>query len=744
VGSLGLVVRATANTAICVPFELGSYNITIDWGDGSSSFVGPSNGTTLCNTQVPGLLHGYGTNGTFNINITGELTLFGAVNALALTWDDDLVSVDFRQSSGLRITSLTGAFSGATSNFLLLGSIPAGITDLSNTFRFAINFDGAGVAAWQTLSVTSMQATFSGAANFTGNISTWNVQNVRSMKEMFSGASAFNGLINGWNTSSVTDMSSTFSYSSVFNQPLANWTVDSVVTMQNMFGGAARFNRPLSNWRTGKVRNMSNMFFLAQLFDQPLASWNVSSVTDMSFMFYVARRFNQPLNSWDTSSVRSVSNMFNQADRFNQPLDQWNVSAVTSFDLTFWSATAFNGSVSNWNTRSASSMSGTFSLAAAFNVPLEQWDVSRVTVMSNMFFATQSFNQPIGSWNTRSVLNMDSMFSGAEAFNQPIGAWNISRVTNMQSMFMSTGSFNQPLTSWNVSSVMRMNQMFLNATKFTGSLRYWCVPSIATLPPFFSNFSLLQPADLPVWGTCPNLPAPIQSGPPVSAVIEVDECQLFGRCPTAPSVASSAPLSPLQPIVVTIPSNTSFLLAGNATTPPNTVIIFRVSSATGGSLTVGSITTNSCLNLTGGQLQLLLESSVLPGLLNGTAVQLISSTNPQCFTEDLPPTVQVQIGATDSCAPLIVTGTKRVDTTPDRVTLAVLLSVRSGPNTCNSPSDKSASGDSPVPIGAIVGSIGAVVVLSVAVAAAVFFWRRRKFASAKRNVQTKLVQNNIK
>jgi hypothetical protein len=48
-----------------------------------------------------------------------------------------------------------------------------------------------------------------------------------------------------------------------------------------------------------------------------------------------------------------------------------------------------------------------------------------------------------------------------------------------------------------------MIAMFRNTTVFNQDLSGWCVTLIPTLPASFALSSALDPANYPVWGTCP-------------------------------------------------------------------------------------------------------------------------------------------------------------------------------------------------------------------------------------------------
>jgi surface protein len=411
---------STANQ-VQLPLELvGTYNFTVDWGDGS-----PIDTITVWNDPLT--LHTYAIAGTYTITITGQIEGFVFNNSgdrqkiLSVTsWGPDF-----------RLGNSTSYFFGCT-NLDLSSTLDildlTGTSDMSSTFRdcaalsIANNMD-----LWDTSSVTNMPFMFENAASFNQPIGTWDTSSVTSMAAMFNSAILFNQNISSWNTSSVTSMSGMFVSALSFNQPIGIWDTSSVTSMSAMFGNATSFNQNISSWDTSSVTSMINMFFDASSFNQPIGIWDTSSVTSMSAMFGNATSFNQPIGTWDTSSVTSMQSMFNNATSFNQNISSWDTSSVTSMINMFFDA-------------------------SSFNQPIGTWDTSSVTTMNSMFYFASSFNQPIGTWDTSSVINMGAMFFGASSFNQPIGTWDVSNVVFMSSMLnncgMNTTNYDLTLCGW--------------------------------------------------------------------------------------------------------------------------------------------------------------------------------------------------------------------------------------------------------------------------------------------------------
>lgn len=228
----------------------GTYDATVDWGDGTAP-------VEVTSHTDPDALHTYATGGAYTVTIAGTLRGW----SLGSNTGDALKFGDVRQ---------WGVFNPGNAGGL---------------FRRAFN----------------MTASATDAPDMTG---VWN------LREAFFSATSFNGAIGNWDTSMVTDMSSMFSGASVFNQPLGSWNTANATTMNSMFNGARSFNQPLASWNTARVTNMMDMFNGATAFNQPLGAWDTSNVTTVRRMFLGATAFNQPLGAWNASRMNEMRQAF--------------------------------------------------------------------------------------------------------------------------------------------------------------------------------------------------------------------------------------------------------------------------------------------------------------------------------------------------------------------------------------------------------------------------------------------------
>jgi len=346
---------SSTSTQVKLPLvSSGTYNMLVDWGDGTTDTI-----TTWNQAQTT---HTYSSSGVYEIKISGICRGF--------------------------------AFSDSGDKLKLLNISRYGILNLSVSQAFwgCANFNATATDA-PIISSTNMQYTFLGCTNFNGNVNNWDVSNVTSLREMFLLCTNFNKPLNNWNVSKVTNMAGLFAYCTNFNQDLSSWDVSSStlfgagtgVSASGMFENATNFNN-------GGSPNINN--------------WQIkSNVTDISFasMFSGCTKFNQPIGNWNTSGVNTMANMFNGATIFNQNISSWNTSNVTNMGGMFQSATAFNQNISSWNVTKVTSLTRTFLYGTSFNQNLASWSlrlagVSLVDIFFDTNMSCQNYTDTIVGW----------------------------------------------------------------------------------------------------------------------------------------------------------------------------------------------------------------------------------------------------------------------------------------------------------------------------------------------------------
>ena len=237
----------------------GSYNFTVDWGDGGSK-------DTITAYDDSAVTHTYTNAGTYTVEIQGTITGWKFNNGGSKTKIKKILSF------GLLNISTNSAFYGCSALEISATNAPIiSSTDLTNMFLNCSSITQIGLNC--------------------------NVSNVTNMTNMFRG-STFNQDIGNWDTSSLANVESMFQSNDAFNQNIGSWDMSNVTTFTNMFYHADAFNNggsdSIKNWNTSSAANMSQMFRSAVAFNQDISAWNITSLTNATSML-------QSANAWSNS-----------------------------------------------------------------------------------------------------------------------------------------------------------------------------------------------------------------------------------------------------------------------------------------------------------------------------------------------------------------------------------------------------------------------------------------------------------
>ena len=235
---------SSLNTQFMMPLVSGgSYNATVNWGDGSSDTI------TSYNQQE--VTHTYSSAGQYEISIEGTLQGWQFNNA-----GDRLKMLDVKQW---------------------------GVLDLSTNAAFygCSNLDASATDA-PIVSSTTFQNMFRDCTNFNGAVGNWDTSTVTNLQECFYRASTFNKSLNSWDVSNVTNLNSTFRECSSFDQDLNSWDVSNVDRMERTFRDCQQFNGDIYSWDTGNVETMKEMLYNCDSFDQSLAAWGIANVSNFT------------------------------------------------------------------------------------------------------------------------------------------------------------------------------------------------------------------------------------------------------------------------------------------------------------------------------------------------------------------------------------------------------------------------------------------------------------------------------
>lgn len=302
---------SASDTVVLPLLSGGTYNGTIDWGDGSSDPLSYANRT-----------HVYASSGTYTITISGDV--FDAWRFVAS--GDRRKITDISNWGIFKFSSVGDArvFDGCNNLTISATDAPNIGTSLDTAFRSCTSLTNEDFSHWDTSTVTIFRNCFGNCTNF-------------------------NGTVNGWDTSSATNFFAMFQNATSFNQPLNLFDMSNAISVSRMFQGATSFNQDLNSWDVSNVTSWSEFMRNASAFNGSLAGWTVKgSFNELTFS--VMNAFTGiGLDSWDTSGLTSLRKAFQYNPNFNPDISGWDTSGVTNMDSVFWALPLFEQDLSNWD-----------------------------------------------------------------------------------------------------------------------------------------------------------------------------------------------------------------------------------------------------------------------------------------------------------------------------------------------------------------------------------------------------------
>ncbi|MEN6646348.1 MULTISPECIES: BspA family leucine-rich repeat surface protein, partial [Gardnerella] len=413
-------------------------------------------------------------------------------------------TVLFRPKSGSGNACAISA-DGLSSNF---NSIRKAISNLNNDGTGSVDFYGAEVYAYGSLSKKGV-GLFSGKnISSIGNIDKFDVSNVTDMSYLFKDSSLTDfSFLSGWDVSKVTNMEGMFEGCTGLEDisGLANWKVDNVTNMEGMFEGCTSLKslKGLEDWDVSNVRSMSGMF--ASVIKDQDQHDALNPVVGYAGEMAIASV--KSLSKWKTGNVKNMNRMFEGCTKITDfdGLKSWNTENVSAMIGMFEYCKSMSslGFLSGWDVRNVTDMRAMFALCSNIGSTegLGEWNVSNVKKMDDMFVYCSKLKniEDLANWNTKDKSSTSALTSTFRMFSNcsfltkldPLKDWDVSSVENMSSMFNTCGSLTSldPLKDWDVSSVEKMSDMFSNCGSLTSlqPLSSWNVGSVTDMSSMFSN-----------------------------------------------------------------------------------------------------------------------------------------------------------------------------------------------------------------------------------------------------------------
>ena len=176
------ITTTTSPQTFTIPCQnVGTFNATIDWGDGS-----PTSSITAYNDAD--LSHSYATAGQYTITITGTFP-----NIYFNNGGDRLLVDEVVDLGDVGWTRLDGAFFGCSNMTAFDGGTAntSSVTNMFAMFRDCSSLTSLDVSGFDTSSVTNMRFMFQSCSSLTGlQISSWDVSSVTDGTDFLNGANA--------------------------------------------------------------------------------------------------------------------------------------------------------------------------------------------------------------------------------------------------------------------------------------------------------------------------------------------------------------------------------------------------------------------------------------------------------------------------------------------------------------------------------------------------------------------------
>jgi len=292
------ITTTGADETFTIPCQnVGTFDASIDWGDGSFS------GITAYNDA--GLAHTFASAGDHTIRISGSfpnIYFNHGGDRLKVTRVDNLGDVGWERLSRafFGCSNMTSFASGSTDT--------SAVTGMDFMFRDCSSLTSLDVSGFDTSAVTGMDFMFRDCSSLTSlDVSGFDTSAVTNMSYMFYNCPSLTSLdVSGFDTSSVADMGEMFrDCSSLTSLDVSGFDTSAVTNMSFIFANCSSLTS----------LDVSGLF-------------DTSAVTNMSYMFYNCPSLTSlDVSGFDTSAVTSMSNMF----RFCSSLT--DVIGVENFDI---------------------------------------------------------------------------------------------------------------------------------------------------------------------------------------------------------------------------------------------------------------------------------------------------------------------------------------------------------------------------------------------------------------------------
>ena len=513
-----MTVRTTAaNEAFTIPCQnVGTFNATVDWGDGSSSTVTTYNDSNLAHTYASAGDHAISISGTFpNIK-------FGNNQAVA----DKVIAVTNLGQVGWQTLERAFKYCDNMTSFTSGVTDTSSVTNVFEMFYACSDMTSCDVSNFDTSSVTTMGGMFRYCYDVTSlDISSFDTSSVTNMNGTFWSCRSLTSLdVSNFDTSSVTNMYYMFlSCSSLTSLDISNFDTSSVTTMGGMFYRCSSLTDVVGveNFDIEGINTVSGFQFFMTLvtlptarYDALLVNWDAQDPLDNLVPTFGNSKYTAGGTAAAARANLISTDGWSISDGGTAPLVPFAMTARTTaasetFELRCLNAGTFNatidwgdGSSSTVTTYNDSNLAHTYASAGDHSISISG-------TFPNIFFNNTGVHRSkvIAVTNLGQVgwQSFDRAFYGCDNMTSfTSGVTDTSAVAHLKQMFYNCSNLTSvDLSTLNTSSTTHMNHMFYGCGNLAGTLNLSSLDtsSVTTMRSLFGNCFKLTTVNVSNWDT---------------------------------------------------------------------------------------------------------------------------------------------------------------------------------------------------------------------------------------------------
>lgn len=330
----------TDNEEIQIGVGDGTFDYTIDWGDGTVE-----NYTTNDNIS-----HTYATSGSYITKITGTFPHINMGDAsVSQTFKDKLYEIV--NWGNIAFESLNSAFNGCSNIDMLNVINPPNLsncTDIRDCFRLCLflgNINGGNIdlSSWDVSNVLNFQGFYLAYNDYNLNISGWNINPNANIVMNISIVQNLD--VSNMNFGTRTSLSNMFWLDGVTSFiGLDTWDVSNINNFSRLFGRSSTLQSGLDgiiDWNFQDGCSFASFFYALSGTDCASSANEISiKPSDVSSCFGYSNHpntlSNLNLNNWDMSLCTNVKSMFRNTAQFQKDLfSTWDITNISNFTSFF-------------------------------------------------------------------------------------------------------------------------------------------------------------------------------------------------------------------------------------------------------------------------------------------------------------------------------------------------------------------------------------------------------------------------